>query len=115
MAKSCATIRRSTIQILRLLASVDEQRAYQGNVPFVSVPTELLCMWQDHYVTDSDEYCSAFSDIEQADLRAVDQAIKAACQDIMAVHCIEEFIESEHGRSIAAAARDSLLRLEGDR
>lgn len=56
-------------ELLQLLASEEEQLAYEQNVPHVDITAELICMWFDdvydatHIATDS-----AFSSSEQAAL-----------------------------------------------
>lgn len=38
-------MRNRIIEVLETAASYDEQRQYQEAVPYVHVPTEMICMW----------------------------------------------------------------------
>jgi hypothetical protein len=40
-------LRNNIVGLVRLLASKDEQLAYQRDVPIANVPAELVCMWFD--------------------------------------------------------------------
>lgn len=43
-------IRNRVIEDLETVASYEEQRKYQGAVPFVNVATEIICMWANDHV-----------------------------------------------------------------
>ena len=43
------TIRQGAIDLLELYASGEKQRNYQRDVPYVTVPVELVCMWFDDF------------------------------------------------------------------
>ena len=48
-------------EVLRLLASEEEQLAYEKNVPHVDITTELLCGWfDDSYHPENDGFRSCF-------------------------------------------------------
>jgi hypothetical protein len=50
---------------LELLASEEEQLAYEKNVPHVDITTELKCGWfDDSYHPDDKNFCSCFSENE---------------------------------------------------
>ena len=58
-------LRKSVVELLRTLASEAAQRDYQRNVPFVSVPVELVCTWfDDLYHPDDATFRSAFTTAE---------------------------------------------------
>jgi hypothetical protein len=70
-AKIAANLRKSLVELVRTLASEDGQRDYQSNVPFVSVPVELVCMWfDDLYHPDDAIFRAAFT---TAELGALDR------------------------------------------
>jgi len=55
-------LRNNVVSLMRLLASKDEQLAYEREVPIANVPAELVCMWfDDIYHPDSDLFIEAFS------------------------------------------------------
>lgn len=61
--------RRTMLDLLRLLADPEAQRAYERNVPIAQVPAELLCMWfDDLYHPDSSAFHEAFDPVERAAL-----------------------------------------------
>jgi hypothetical protein len=57
------------IELLQLLASEDQQLAYERNVSYVDVTAELLCMWfDDQYHPDNAFFASCFTSDELAAL-----------------------------------------------
>jgi hypothetical protein len=46
-------VRNRIIEVLELSADFEAQRAYQRNVPFVSVPNEVINQWEDWYRHDT--------------------------------------------------------------
>jgi len=59
---------------LELLASEEEQLAYEKNVPHVDITAELLCGWfDDSYHPDDNEFCSCFTELELAALARFNQ------------------------------------------
>lgn len=59
--------REQVREMLRLLASEEEQLAYEGNVPHVDITAELLCMWfDDLYHGKAPSVDSAFDGAELA-------------------------------------------------
>lgn len=57
-------IRKNVIELLNLYASEAEQREYQKNVPWVPVPTELVCMWFDDTYHPEEDLTLVFSPLE---------------------------------------------------
>lgn len=54
--------REQIIELLTLLASEDEQLAYERNVPHVDITTELVCMWfDDQYHPKQRHFSNCFS------------------------------------------------------
>lgn len=61
--------RHTMLDLLRLLADPEAQRAYERNVPIAQVPAELFCMWfDDQYHPDSVTFQEAFDPVERAAL-----------------------------------------------
>src|SRR5262252_3172902 len=55
------------IEILELLASPEQQLAYERNLPHVDTSAEMLCMWfDDHYRPDDMFFSSCFTADELA-------------------------------------------------
>src|SRR4051794_25879652 len=53
------------VDLLKLLASEEEQLAYARNVPHLDITAELVCMWfNDLYCPDDAFFRSCFSDGE---------------------------------------------------
>jgi hypothetical protein len=59
-------LRNNIVGLMRMLASKDEQLAYERDVPIADVPAELVCMWfDDLYHPDTDLFLEAFSPSER--------------------------------------------------
>src|SRR5262245_39760742 len=59
-------VRRHIIELVRLIASKEQQLAYERDVPIADVPSELVCMWVDDlYHPDSDLFFEAFNSRER--------------------------------------------------
>ena len=57
------------IELLGLLASEEQQLAYEKNVPHVDITTELVCRWfDDQYHPDDAGFISCFTPDELATL-----------------------------------------------
>jgi hypothetical protein len=62
------------VRLLRLLASEEQQLAYERDVPIADVPAELCCMWfDDQYHPDDSFFCSCFTADELAALAEFDR------------------------------------------
>ena len=61
--------KRHVVELLRLLASEEEQLAYEKDVPFVDITVELTCMWfDDTYHPDDALFASCFTEDERREL-----------------------------------------------
>jgi hypothetical protein len=90
--------RRSIIEVLQTLSSEERQIAYERNVPFVSVPTELVCMWfDDFYLPESDSFRRCFSPAELDSMsvfsRRFEQEIKRMPETVTELLKIESWQE----------------------
>jgi len=64
-AGDCQNYRQATRDVLRLLASLDQQLAYARDVPIADVPAELVCIWfDDLYHPESALFRASFSESE---------------------------------------------------
>jgi|RhiMetdeSRZDD1v2_1073273.scaffolds.fasta_scaffold1195220_1 DNA-dependent RNA polymerase auxiliary subunit epsilon len=62
MSDEISNRRPYIIELLQLLASEEEQLAYERNVPHVNITVELLCMWfDDRYHPDEAVFVSCFT------------------------------------------------------
>ncbi len=69
MSKQTPNWKANIVELLQLLASEDEQLAYEKNVPHVDITAELVCMWfNDQYHPDSAGFISCFKPDELAAL-----------------------------------------------
>ena len=62
MSDEISNKRPYIIELLQLLASEEEQLAYERNVPHVNITVELRCMWfDDQYHPDDAVFVSCFT------------------------------------------------------
>jgi hypothetical protein len=58
-------LRNNIVGLMRMLASKNEQLAYERDVPIANVPAELVCMWfDDFYHPEAGLFLEAFSPAE---------------------------------------------------
>jgi hypothetical protein len=108
LRETAANIRTHLLGLLRMFASPDEQRNYQRAVPFVPVPTELLCGWADDlYHPDTAAHALAFSPAELAALAGFDAEFGRWSDEVPASD-VEAFIASAAGVALARAAAVAL-------
>ena len=59
-------LRKSIIDLIKLISSSQGQFEYEKNVPIANVPSELICMWfDDFYHPASQLFISSFSTDEK--------------------------------------------------
>jgi hypothetical protein len=69
MTQQVPNCKTHIIELLGLLASEEQQLAYEKNVPHVDITTELVCMWfDDQYHPDYAGFISSFTPDELATL-----------------------------------------------
>ena len=108
LRETAANIRTNLLDLLRTFASPEEQRSYQAAVPFVPVPTELICGWADDlYHPDSRGHALAFSAAERTVLTAFDAEFRRWADKVPSGH-VEAFIGSAAGLALVQAARVAL-------
>ena len=56
MSQTIPSRKPHIIEILEMLASEEQQLAYERNVPHVDITAELLCMWFDDLYHPSDAF-----------------------------------------------------------
>ena len=109
-----ANIRANLISVLRTFASPVEQWSYQAQVPFVNVPTELLCQWADDlYHPDEEAFRFAFGPAERTALAEFNQTFeRAAAAFSDAVPRLIEFQATPQAADLARAAAKALTLLD---
>jgi hypothetical protein len=71
-------LRNNVLELLRLIASPEQQLAYERDNPIVDMKVELICMWfDDLYKPAWSLFQDAFSPAEQERLAAFDQFYQA--------------------------------------
>jgi hypothetical protein len=107
------TIRDNIHGLLNLFASPEAQQSYQLSVPFVNVPTELLCQWADDlYHPDEAVFRKAFNPDELIALAAFDKVIQRATKTFSGTTPpLDRYVASTSGVELAGAAASVLLVL----
>lgn len=105
--------RPELLRLLELLASREEQLAYEHCVPFVSIKNELLCMWfDDLYVPESEHFKESFSEEELKALRSFNECFEEQVQVLKLVPgTIQTWLESDAWLRVMRKAAETLTRL----
>ena len=105
------THRQRIIDALQLLASRDEQLAYQSSVPLADVSAELFCAWDDVFSPRHD--LAEFSSEEQAALLAFHDVFERVSRLLphTPLPPIREFVQSPHWLQLSRAAARTLCIL----
>ncbi|MBI5380584.1 MAG: hypothetical protein HZA31_01665 [Opitutae bacterium] len=105
--------REQISELLQLLASEEEQLAYERNVPHVDITAELVCMWFDelydakHVATDF-----TFSDNERAVLAEFHQFYDARVDRLPESQgTVRTWLASPVWREVMEQARRTLERI----
>ena len=77
MSDQISNRKAALVQLLRLLASMEDQLAYENNVPHVDITVELQCMWfDDLYHPDDETFRCWFTPEELAALAEFDRVYR---------------------------------------
>ena len=111
--KADANQRKQIIESLELLASRDEQLAYQDTVPIADVSAELFCAWDDVFSPRYD-LSGIFSADEQTALLAFHDVFQRVCRLLphSPLPPIREFVHSPHWLQLSRAATRTLHALQ---
>ena len=100
-------------ELLQLLATEEEQLAYERNVPHVDITAELVCMWFDdfydvkHAATDS-----TFSDTERTALAEFHEFYEARVERLpQSQGTVRTWLASPVWREVMEQARRTLERV----
>lgn len=102
-------IRDTVLYAVQLLASAQEQRDYERDVPIADVPGELAEAGRDLFHPKSNEYIRAFSDDELRDLAYLYGLVREATRDQAA--SVTELQKRPEWRRVMAVAKDLHARL----
>jgi hypothetical protein len=99
-------LRERLIGILKLIASFDDQVAYQRSVPIADVPAELVCLWFDNYHPDTDLQKRAFTAAVAEALAAFNCMYEHHVEDLPST--LSELHASEHWKRVSTTAQETL-------
>lgn len=102
------------VDLLRLLASEDEQLAYERDVPHVDITAELRCMWfDDQYHPDNAFFCSCFTPDELAALAEFDRFYEERKHQLPPSEgTVRTWLNSPVWRDIMLKAHSTLQRID---
>ncbi|MGV3531443.1 MAG: hypothetical protein ACO1QR_03675 [Chthoniobacteraceae bacterium] len=101
-------------RLLQLLASEEEQLAYERNVPRVDITAELLCMWFDDFY-DGEQVASdpAFSVCERQALDEFHQFYDAKAELLPESHgTVRTWLATPEWREVMEQAQRTLSQIE---
>jgi hypothetical protein len=105
-------LRNNVLQLLRLIASPEQQLAYERDNPIVDTKVELICMWfDDLYKPSWSLFQDAFSSAEQEQLSVFDQFYQAHKKQVP--DTLAAMHKSPVWQEIMAAACNTLQCLGG--
>jgi hypothetical protein len=104
-------LRALVLDALELIASGNDQAAYQDEVPYVAIADELFNQWDDAYTAALD--CrEAFSDIEWDVLLVFNEAMSAVSASTPnKLPPIKVFMRTPEWQTMSTAARAALRSL----
>ena len=102
-------------KLLHLLASEDEQVAYERNVPHVDITAELLCMWfDDFYDAEQVAADTAFSICERTALAEFHQFFDAKPELLPESHgTVRTWLATPEWREVMEQAQITLNQIKG--
>lgn len=110
-----ATFRSNVFDILRIIASKDEQLEWQKNVPYAAVSDELFCHWESDYqdVQGQMWFIDAFTAEELKLLHSFDECLESvATRTPQTLPFNEDFVLTSEWRELNSAAARTLARLK---
>jgi hypothetical protein len=104
------------IGILELLASQEQQLAYERNLPHMDISAELLCMWfDDHYRPDDMFFSSCFTADELAVLAEFHRFYEERSKQLPESHgTIRTWLASRVWREIMSRADETASGLAAE-
>lgn len=106
-------IRNGVLNHLRLLASENLQLKYQEEVPYCSVPNELMNIWDDYYWPDSESFIASFDNWELLLLEKMNETILEVSENSSNdLPELTQFVETLEWKKINKTAQDILRDIE---
>jgi hypothetical protein len=103
--------RASMQELLELIASKEQQLAYQTNVPIADVAAELLCMWfDDMFHPDTDLFQSSFSQKEIEQLSSFNKSYDILAKKLPGT--LEEYHKNKEWSQIMEQAHKTLANIQ---
>jgi len=105
--------RSRIIEVLRLLASREEQLEYKRRVPIAHVSAELFCSWDEVFWPDDKNLRAAFSSEELDALMKFHSLFDRVCHLLpQQLPPIQEFMNSPHWLRLSRGAAQALQLFE---
>jgi len=113
MSGSTSDRKPVVIELLKLLASEENQLAYERNVQHVDITSELVCMWFDDLYQPHDAFfISCFSADELAALADFDQFYDQRIGHLPeSKGTVRTWLADSSWREVMAIARETLSRI----
>jgi len=97
--------RVNIVGLLQLIAREDEQKKYQEDVPFVSVPNEMCCQWfDDFYLPDFDDFSVEFTNEELKSFKEFNQVFEEHVDSLP--ETLDELKEHSGWSKVSALAKN---------
>jgi hypothetical protein len=105
--------RKVIVELLQLLASEEQQLAYERDVPHVDITTELVCMWfDDQYHPKQRHFESCFTATELAALEEFHQFYDVRVDKLpKSQGSVRTWLDSPVWREVMEQARRTLERV----
>ena len=107
-------IRCAVTEHVALLASAEEQIAYERNVPHVPVPSEIIEMFvTDLYHPKDPDYIESFSEAELKDMARLYGLLCDASEIISGtgIHSVTDLLKTPEWRRVMKYSKDLLVNL----
>ena len=108
-------IRENIIDLLRTIASVDEQLSYEKRVPIANVSDELICSWfDDLYHPNTTLFETAFNSEERRELDKFNYFFEKYVESIPDSSKPMDLQTSDEWKQIQSLANDTLNKCGWD-
>ena len=106
--------RRNMLETLADLSSPDRQRAYQSKVPYVHVPIELACQWEQFsdLLREQQWFRDALTPTEFAAATTFDREFNTVLDSIGDLPQLESLLADPRWQQVALAATQTLAAFQ---
>lgn len=99
--------RSNTVGLLKLWASKEAQFHYKKSVPFVNVPAEMFCQWDDFFAPDQEWFREAFSEAEWQALNRFNSIFEGVCNSTpQMLPDIDQFVHTHEWQLLHQTAKE---------